>query len=176
VRWYLRFGLSYRDVEELLAERGIEVDHVTIYRWVQRFAPEFAAAARARQQAGELSEPGFVTPKHVELEGFSLLDHLDLPQLAVATGLRSRPGGGVLVGRFAATRPPALGRGQEAHSSLVAHHHPHLSVGAEMWATVALRLELAATGILIALIIAFIGARIDQLILRSRGVSPLLLS
>ena len=31
VRWYLRFGLSYRDVEELLAERGIEVDHVTIY-------------------------------------------------------------------------------------------------------------------------------------------------
>jgi transposase-like protein len=37
VRWYLRFGLSYRDVEELLAERGVEVDHVTIYRWVLRF-------------------------------------------------------------------------------------------------------------------------------------------
>ena len=36
VRWYLRFGLSYRDVEELLAERGIEVDHVTVYRWVVR--------------------------------------------------------------------------------------------------------------------------------------------
>jgi transposase len=33
VRWYLRYGLSYRDVEELLAERGIEVDHVTVYRW-----------------------------------------------------------------------------------------------------------------------------------------------
>ena len=32
VRWYLLYGLSYRDVEELLAERGIEVDHVTIYR------------------------------------------------------------------------------------------------------------------------------------------------
>src|SRR2546428_162997 len=48
-RWYLRFGLSYRDIEELLAERGIEVDHVSIYRWVQRFAPEFAEAARARQ-------------------------------------------------------------------------------------------------------------------------------
>jgi transposase-like protein len=32
VRWYLRFGLSYRDVEELLAERGIDVDHVTIHR------------------------------------------------------------------------------------------------------------------------------------------------
>jgi IS6 family transposase len=39
VRWYLRYGLSYRDVEELLAERGITVDHVTIYRWVQRFTP-----------------------------------------------------------------------------------------------------------------------------------------
>jgi transposase, IS6 family len=35
VRWYLRFGLSYRDVEELLAERGIKVGHVTVYRWVQ---------------------------------------------------------------------------------------------------------------------------------------------
>jgi transposase-like protein len=46
VRWYLRFGLSYRDVEELLTERGIEVDHVTIYRWVQRFTPLLAEAAR----------------------------------------------------------------------------------------------------------------------------------
>jgi hypothetical protein len=44
VRWYLRFGLSYRDVEELLAERGVEVDHVTIYRWVQRFTPLLADA------------------------------------------------------------------------------------------------------------------------------------
>jgi len=35
VRWYLRYGLSYRDVEELLAERGVIVDHVTVYRWVQ---------------------------------------------------------------------------------------------------------------------------------------------
>ncbi len=33
VRWYLRYGLSYRDVEELLTERGVDVDHVTIYRW-----------------------------------------------------------------------------------------------------------------------------------------------
>src|SRR5659263_216947 len=45
LRWYLRYGLSYRDVEELLAERGVEVDHVTIYRWVQRFTPLFADAA-----------------------------------------------------------------------------------------------------------------------------------
>jgi transposase, IS6 family len=46
VRWYLRFGLSYRDVEELLAERGVQLDHVTIYRWVMRFTPLLAEAAR----------------------------------------------------------------------------------------------------------------------------------
>jgi transposase-like protein len=46
VRWYLRYGLSNRDVEELLAGRGVTVDHMTIYRWVQRFAPEFIEAAR----------------------------------------------------------------------------------------------------------------------------------
>jgi IS6 family transposase len=46
VRWYLRFGLSYRDVEELLAERGVEVDHVSVYRWVQRFSALLADAAR----------------------------------------------------------------------------------------------------------------------------------
>ena len=51
VRWYLRFGLSYRDVEELLAERGIEVDHVTIYRWVLRFTRLLAEAARPCRHA-----------------------------------------------------------------------------------------------------------------------------
>jgi transposase, IS6 family len=51
VRWYLRYGLSYRDVEELLAERGITVDHVTVYRWVQRFTPEFIEAARLCRHA-----------------------------------------------------------------------------------------------------------------------------
>ena len=43
--------LSYRDVEELLAERGIEVDHVTVYRWVQTFTPEFLDAARSARHA-----------------------------------------------------------------------------------------------------------------------------
>jgi transposase-like protein len=54
VRWYLRFYLSYRDVEELLAERGVEVDHVTVYRWVLRFTPLLAEAARpCRHQVGD---------------------------------------------------------------------------------------------------------------------------
>jgi IS6 family transposase len=39
VRWYLRYSLSYRDLEEIVAERGLCLDHVTIWRWVQRFAP-----------------------------------------------------------------------------------------------------------------------------------------
>jgi transposase-like protein len=51
VRWYLRFGLSYRDVEELLAERGVQVDHTTVYRWVQRFTPLLAEAARPCRHA-----------------------------------------------------------------------------------------------------------------------------
>jgi transposase-like protein len=54
VRWYLRFGLSYRDVEELLIERGVEVDHVTIYRWVLRFTPLLVDAARpCRHRVGD---------------------------------------------------------------------------------------------------------------------------
>jgi len=40
VRWYLRYALSYRDVEELMAERGLSVDHTTLFRWVQAYAPE----------------------------------------------------------------------------------------------------------------------------------------
>jgi transposase-like protein len=44
VRWYLRYGLPYRDVEELLVERGVEVDHVTVYRWVRRFTPPAASS------------------------------------------------------------------------------------------------------------------------------------
>ena|ERR1700712_4686410 len=47
VGWYLRFSLSYRDVEELLIERGLDTDHVTVWRWVQRYAPELERRLRA---------------------------------------------------------------------------------------------------------------------------------
>jgi IS6 family transposase len=67
VRWYLRYGLSYRDVEELLAERGVEVDHVTVYRWVQRFTSLFADAARpCRHAAGDR---WFVDETYVKIGG-----------------------------------------------------------------------------------------------------------
>ena len=67
VRWYLRYGLSYRDVEEVLAERGITVDHVTVYRWVQTFTSEFLDAARpARHSTGDR---WFVDETYVKVAG-----------------------------------------------------------------------------------------------------------
>jgi hypothetical protein len=67
VRWYLRYGLSYRDVEELLAERGIEVDHVSVYRWVQRFTPLLIDAARpCRHSCGDR---WFVDETYVKVSG-----------------------------------------------------------------------------------------------------------
>jgi IS6 family transposase len=67
VRWYLRYGLSYRDVEELLGERGIEVDHVTVFRWVQRFTPLLADAAQpCRHVVGDC---WFVDETYVKVAG-----------------------------------------------------------------------------------------------------------
>jgi transposase-like protein len=46
VRWYLRYSLSLRDVEDLLIERGLGADHTTVWRWVQRYAPELEQRMR----------------------------------------------------------------------------------------------------------------------------------
>ena len=51
VRWYLRYALSYRDLEEMMLERGLHVDHTTIYRWVQRDAPELEKRCRPHLKA-----------------------------------------------------------------------------------------------------------------------------
>ena len=67
VRWYLRYGLSYRDVEELLVERGIEVDHVTIHRWVQRFTPLLIDAARPCRHS--VGARWFVDETYVKVAG-----------------------------------------------------------------------------------------------------------
>ena len=67
VRWYLRYGLSYRDLEELLAERGIEVDHVTLYRWVQRFTPQLVDAARPSRHSG--GDRWFVDETYLKVSG-----------------------------------------------------------------------------------------------------------
>ncbi len=67
VGWYLPYGLSYRDVEELLAERGIDVDHVTVYRWVQRFTPLLIDAARPCRHT--VGDRWFVDKTYVKVAG-----------------------------------------------------------------------------------------------------------
>ena len=67
VRWYLRFGLSYRDLEELLAERGVEADHVTLYRWGQRFTPQLVDAARPSRHSG--GDRWFVDETYLKVSG-----------------------------------------------------------------------------------------------------------
>lgn len=51
IRWYLRYKLSYRDIEELIAERGIDVDHSTLNRWVIKYAPPLVTAAQNHKQS-----------------------------------------------------------------------------------------------------------------------------
>ena len=51
VRWYLRYPLSYRDLAEMIAERGLELAHTTIYRWVMNYAPEINKRCRKHLKA-----------------------------------------------------------------------------------------------------------------------------
>ncbi len=67
VRWYLRYNLSYRDLEELLAERGVDVDHVTLYRWVQPFTPLLIDAARPCRPS--VGRRWFVDETYVKVAG-----------------------------------------------------------------------------------------------------------
>jgi IS6 family transposase len=55
VRWYCRFQLSYRDIEEMMRERGLEVDHSTVFRWVQRYAPEINKRVRPHLKMSDTS-------------------------------------------------------------------------------------------------------------------------
>ena len=54
-RWYLRYPLSYRQIEEMMMERGVEVDHTTIYRWVQKYSLEFDRRIRWHSRAHGVS-------------------------------------------------------------------------------------------------------------------------
>jgi IS6 family transposase len=49
VRWYCKYGISYRDLAEMMSERGVAVDPSTIFRWVQRYAPEIEKRIRLCQ-------------------------------------------------------------------------------------------------------------------------------
>jgi transposase-like protein len=74
VRWYLRFSLSYRDVAELLTERGIQAGHVTIYRWVQRFTPLLAEAARPCRHA--VGDRWWVDETYVKVAGQAFVQNV----------------------------------------------------------------------------------------------------
>jgi IS6 family transposase len=67
VRWYLRYALSYRDLEELMQERGPSVDHTTIYRWVQHYAPELEKRCRPFLKA--TSDSWRVDETYVKVKG-----------------------------------------------------------------------------------------------------------
>jgi transposase-like protein len=67
VRWYCRYGISYQDLEKIMAERGVAVDHVTLYRWIQRYAPELEK--RVRWYQGYRSSSWRVDETYVKVAG-----------------------------------------------------------------------------------------------------------
>jgi transposase-like protein len=67
VRWYLRYCLSYRDLEEMMAERGLKVDHTTIYRWVQEYAPELAK--RCKPHLKQTNDSWRVDETYIKVKG-----------------------------------------------------------------------------------------------------------
>jgi transposase, IS6 family len=67
VRWYLRYSLSLRDVEELLAERCLQADHTTVWRWVQRYGPELEQ--RMRRQLKPTNKSWRVDETYVKVKG-----------------------------------------------------------------------------------------------------------
>jgi hypothetical protein len=107
VRWFLRYGLSYRDVEELWAERGVEVDHVTVYLWVQRFTPLLIDAVLHRGHY-ELGVEEVVTcgPSCLQRAG---------PDDLTTRDQRSRPA----PASRNATAPPVVSRGRVRADSAV---------------------------------------------------------
>jgi transposase-like protein len=67
VRWCLRYSLTYRDLDEIMAERNLSVDHVTIWRWVQRYAP--ILNQRIRREMRPPNRSWRVDEKYVRVAG-----------------------------------------------------------------------------------------------------------
>ncbi len=67
VRWYLRYSLSYRDLEEMMVERGLHIDHTTIYRWVQQYAP--LLEKRVRSQLKQTNDSWRVDETYIKISG-----------------------------------------------------------------------------------------------------------
>lgn len=70
VRWYCQYGVSYRDLEEMLTECGVPVDHTTIYRWVQKYGPELDKRTRwYRQTSPWFSDSWRVDETYIRVGG-----------------------------------------------------------------------------------------------------------
>ena len=69
VRWYSKYGISYRELQEMLAERGVKVDHTTIYRWVQRYAPEIEKRLRWYWRNPTDLSPWHIDETYVKVNG-----------------------------------------------------------------------------------------------------------
>jgi transposase-like protein len=67
VRWYCRYSLSYRDLEQMMAERGVEVEHSTINRWVLKYAPELDK--RVRPYLNPTNDSWRVDETYIEIKG-----------------------------------------------------------------------------------------------------------
>jgi IS6 family transposase len=73
IRWYLRYSLSYRDLEEMMAERGLKVDHSTIARWVLTYAPELEK--RIKPQLKPTNDSWRVDETYVRVKGQSMYQY-----------------------------------------------------------------------------------------------------
>ncbi len=73
VRWYCKYGISYRELREMLAERGVNVDHSTIYRWVQRYAPEIEKRLRWYWRNPSELYPWHIDETYVKVIGRGLI-------------------------------------------------------------------------------------------------------
>ncbi len=67
VRWYLRYPLSYRHLEEMMAERGLSIDHTTIYRWVTAYSPEINQ--RCRKYLSSTNDSWRVDETYIKVKG-----------------------------------------------------------------------------------------------------------
>ena len=115
VRWYCRYGVSYRDLEQMMGERGVSVDHSTIYPWVQKYAPEIEKRLRW-QWRGPRSTSWRIDETYVKVRGqwaylYRAVDKawehhrlLPLPD--------AQHGGGETLSRQGAERPEGLGEAE----------------------------------------------------------------
>lgn len=67
VRWYLAYNLSLRDLEEMMAERGLSVDHSTVHRWVVHFSPQLLERFNRRKRA--VTGKGHIDETYIKVRG-----------------------------------------------------------------------------------------------------------